>query len=151
MPRLQNSVSIRANRQVVFDITNDIAKWPEYFDEYTHAAVLDRVRSGQFTTLTFELSTSLSTWRSWRLLDHINYFAIAERQDPLYPFAYMHLRWSYEETDEGTGMTWTQDFELDPKFGRPLVDVLKSMQSHTRQNQLNIKRHIESLSVDPRR
>ena len=149
MPRLQNNVSIRANRQAVFDITNDIARWPEYFDEYTDARILDSTRSGQFTALTFELSNSHSSWRSWRLLDHANYFAIAERQDPLYPFAYMHLRWSYEETSQGTDMTWTQDFELDHSFSRPLADVLTSMQSHTQQNQMNIKRFIETLTTIP--
>lgn len=43
MPRLQNSISIRAERQRVFDITNDIPRWPEYFDEYVEAKVLTSV------------------------------------------------------------------------------------------------------------
>lgn len=148
MPRLQNSISIRADRQRVFDITNDIPRWPEYFDEYVEAKVLTSTRMGQFTSLTFELSNSVSSWRSWRLLDHVNYFAIAERESPLFPFTYMHLRWSYAEAAQGTEMTWTQDFELDDRFDRPLPEVLNSMQMHTRQNQVNIKRFIESSPAD---
>lgn len=146
MPRLDNSITIDAPVQDVFDITNDIARWPEYFDEYTDAKVLDSVRSGQFTALTFELSNASSTWRSWRLLDHANHFAIAERRDPLFPFAFMHLRWSYAPHGTGTEMTWVQDFELDSKLDKPLAEVIENMQKHTRQNQLNIKEYIEGLS-----
>lgn len=147
MPRIANSIVIAAPKQMVFDITNDIERWPELFSEYRDSKILDASRSGRFTALTFELTNATATWKSWRLLDHENHFAIAERKVPLYPFVFMHLHWAYEQTTLGTEMTWTQDFELDPSVDRSLSDVVDGMQKHARQNQISIKNHIESLQA----
>ena len=145
MPRIENSVVIEADARRVFEITNDIGRWPELFDEYSKAKVVSEERDGRWTEILFELSNPEgSTWNSWRLLDHRELTAVAERREPLFPFRYMHLKWSYREVPEGTLMTWVQDFEIDDKFDVPLPTVLERMQLHTRQNQTGIKRKIES-------
>lgn len=145
MPRIENSVVIEAEARHVFDVTNDIGRWPHLFDEYSHAKVVSEEREGRWTEILFELSNPEgSTWTSWRLLDHRELTAVAERRDPLYPFRYMHLRWSYRQVPEGTLMTWVQDFEVDDEFDVPLPTVVERMNAHTRQNQTGIKRKIES-------
>jgi aromatase len=150
MPRIENSIVIAADPQVVFDVTNDIARWSEIFDEYSQAKVLSEEREGRWTEIVFELTNEEgASWRSWRILDHRDLLAVAERRDPLYPFRYMHLRWTYEPAPEGTLMTWIQDFELDEKFEVPLETVLERMNTHTRQNQAGIKQKIESGAVRP--
>ncbi|KOG40808.1 SRPBCC family protein [Streptomyces resistomycificus] len=150
MPRIENSIVIGADPRLVFDVTNDIARWSEIFDEYSHAKVLSEERDGRWTEIVFELTNEEGAgWRSWRILDHRELVAVAERRDPLYPFAYMHLRWSYQEVPEGTLMTWIQDFELDDRFEVPLATVLERMNTHTRHNQAGIKQKIESGAVRP--
>ncbi|MEU5996847.1 SRPBCC family protein [Streptomyces sp. NPDC047197] len=145
MPRIENSVVIEADAQRVFEITNDIGRWPDLFDEYSHAKVVSEERDGRWTEILFELTNPEgSTWSSWRLLDHRELTAVAERRDPLFPFRYMHLKWSYRQVPEGTLMTWVQDFEVDDAFDVPLPTVVERMQLHTRQNQAGIKRKIES-------
>ncbi|MEU5953057.1 SRPBCC family protein [Streptomyces sp. NPDC047525] len=145
MPRIENRVVIEADARSVFDITNDIGRWPDLFDEYSHAKVVSQERDGRWTEILFELTNPEgSTWSSWRLLDHRELTAVAERRDPLFPFRYMHLKWSYQQVPEGTLMTWVQDFEVDDAFDVPLPTVVERMQLHTRQNQTGIKRKIES-------
>jgi aromatase len=145
MPRIVNSIVILAEPKRVFDITNDIANWPTLFNEYGSATVRAKEEAGRFTRLVFELGNlEGSKWTSWRLLDHEQLVAIAERSEPLFPFQYMHLKWIYEQVPEGTRMTWYQDFELDEKFGTPLPEVLVRMNKHTVENQQLIKKTIES-------
>ncbi|MGW6062256.1 SRPBCC family protein [Streptomyces sp. NPDC055189] len=145
MPRIENSVVIEADAQRVFEVTNDIGRWPDLFDEYNHAKVVSEEREGRWTEILFELTNPEgATWSSWRLLDHRELTAVAERRDPLFPFRYMHLKWSYQQVPEGTLMTWVQDFEVDEGFDVPLPTVVERMQLHTRQNQAGIKRKIES-------
>ncbi|NGO11149.1 polyketide cyclase [Streptomyces sp. HC44] len=148
MPRIENSIVIAEDPRTVFDITNDIARWSEIFNEYSGAKVISLERAGRWTDIVFELTDDEGrSWRSWRLLDHRELVAYAERRDPLFPFRYMHLRWTYRTVDGGTQMTWVQDFELDEGFEVPLPTVIERMQTHTRENQAGIRQKIESGAV----
>lgn len=148
MPHIENSIIIQEKPEKVFAITNDIDRWPVLFDEYSGAKVTKREEEGRFTKLVFQLSNAEGrSWQSWRLLDSKELVAIAERVEPLFPFLYMHLKWSYMLAPEGTLMTWMQDFELDPGFHTPIEVAIENMQAHTRQNQQRIKRLIEAHEV----
>jgi aromatase len=145
MPRIENSIVIEADPEAVFDIINDIEKWPILFNEYAGAKVISREREGRYTEIIFELSNPDGTsWRSWRLVDHKQLTAIAERRDPLYPFAFMHLKWTCTTVPGGTCMTWMQDFELDPDNQVPVRAAVERMNAHSRENQQRIKEQIES-------
>jgi aromatase len=148
VPRIQHSVQIARPPAEVFEVTNDIGNWRTLFNEYAESEVLRREQAGRFTKLVFRLRNNEgAAWQSWRLLDHQDLIAVAQRQDPLYPFRYMHLTWTYEPVDGGTWMTWTQDFELDPAFDMPADEVARRMEAHGRENQQRIKGLIESGSV----
>ncbi|MEK4069827.1 SRPBCC family protein [Peribacillus sp. FSL R5-0717] len=143
MPRIKNSILIQENIEKVFNITNDIKNWNLLFNDYHESRILSSEKEGRFTKIVFELSNSDSTWKSYRLLDHKEYTAIAQRIEPMFPFLYMHLTWKYERHPEGTLMTWIQDFELDSNFKEPLDKVVQRMDRHTKENQEKIKNIIE--------
>jgi len=145
MPRIQHSVTIDRPPAEVFAITNDIDRWRELFNEYNESRVISREPAGRYTKLVFRLKNMEGAeWQSWRLLDHEGLVAIAEREEPLFPFRYMHLKWTYTPSGQGTLMTWTQDFEIDPKFELPEAVAVQRMDAHGRENQLRIKGIIEA-------
>ncbi|MEN3304431.1 MAG: aromatase [Micromonosporaceae bacterium] len=148
MPQIQHSVQIARPPAEVFAVTNDIDNWRVLFNEYNESEVLRREEAGRFTKLVFRLRNKEgAAWQSWRLLDHQDLVAVAQREDPLHPFLYMHLTWTYRAVDGGTLMTWTQDFELDPALELPLATVVARMDAHGRDNQVRIKGLIESGAV----
>lgn len=145
MPRIQHEIRIERPPAEVFAVTNDIDNWHTLFNEYGSSHVIKREDAGRFTKLVFRLKNNEGAeWQSWRILDTVELVAIAEREEPLFPFTYMHLRWTYTPVDGGTQMTWTQDFELDPAIGVPESAVVTRMDAHGRENQRRIKEIIES-------
>lgn len=145
MPRIRHSIEIGKSPGEVFEITNDIDNWKTLFNEYGHSEVIKREDSGRFTRLVFRLrNLEGNEWQSWRILDHNLLVAVAERDEPLFPFLYMHLKWTYDPVPNGTMMTWTQDFEIDPAFGVPESEVVARMNAHGQENQKRIKGLIET-------
>lgn len=145
MPRIENTIAIRGKPADVFAATNEIERWPELFPEYRDARILDIDDGGRYVAINFVLTNNEgSSWRSWRLLDKENMFAIATRVDPMYPFNFMHLNWTYAHDGAFTRMTWMQDFELDPKVEIPISQVIENMNTHTQKNQERIKLTLES-------
>lgn len=145
MPRIQHEIHIERSPAEVFAVTNDIDNWHVLFNEYGFSQVIKRENAGRFTKLVFRLRNKEGAeWQSWRILDTVELVAIAEREEPLFPFKYMHLKWTYTPVGDGTRMTWTQDFELDPAAGAPEPAVVTQMDAHGRENQQRIKKIIES-------
>lgn len=148
MPRIQHSVTISRPPREVFEITNDIDRWKELFNDYNESRVVSREDCGRFVKLVFRLKNSRGQeWQSWRIMDRQDLISVSQRQDPLLPFRFMHLTWSYEEVDSGTRMTWIQDFEFDPAADLVEADVVKWMDAHGRDNQVRIKGLLESGAV----
>ncbi len=148
MPRLQAQIEIQRPPQEVFEITNDIERWDQLFNEYSHCEVISREDAGRFTKIVFLLRNKEGQeWRSWRILDHQDLVAIAERDEPLFPFEYMHLKWEYRPVPGGTLMIWTQDFETDPKLEAPESQVIAFLERHGDENQRRMKELLESGAV----
>jgi|SRR5882724_11029858 len=147
MPQAQSSVVIRGNADTIFAITNDIARWPELFNEYSQARVLSFDRFDRFAKVVFQLTNAEGeTWQSWRILDFQERIAIASRGEPKYPFLYMHLTWTYEIVEDGVRMTWLQDFEMDPKAALKNEQVAINMKNHMEENQKHFKEILEALA-----
>jgi aromatase len=110
-----NSIVIAAPMQLTWDMTNDVASWPQLFSEYAEAEILER----RDNVVRFRLvmrpdqQGRVWTWVSERVLDPATRTVQARRIETG-PFEYMRLRWEYREVSGGVEMRWIQDFEMKP-------------------------------------
>lgn len=111
----ENAVDIAAPLPLVWEITNDVARWTELFTEYAKVDILDRSGDTVRFRLTMhpdENGTSWS-WVSERTADPATREVHARRVETG-PFEYMRIHWRYDEIPGGTRMTWVQDFAMKP-------------------------------------
>jgi aromatase len=111
----ENEVVINAPLELVWEVTNDLERWPELFTEYATAEVLERKGNSVLFRLTMHPDENGKVW-SWvsrRTLDVSTREVNAERVETG-PFEYMKIHWSYEAVDGGTRMRWKQDFQMKP-------------------------------------
>ncbi|GAB3366985.1 SRPBCC family protein [Micromonospora halotolerans] len=111
----ENAVDIAAPLPLVWEITNDVARWTELFTEYAAAEILHREGDTVRFRLTMhpdENGTSWS-WVSERTADPGTREVRARRVETG-PFEYMRIYWRYDEIPGGTRMTWVQDFAMKP-------------------------------------
>lgn len=94
-----NSITIDAPLDLVWDITNDIENWPRLFSEYAALEVLSR--EGDSTTFRLTMhpdeSGKVWSWVSERTVDRTGRTVRARRVETG-PFDHMNIRWEYEET-----------------------------------------------------
>ena len=72
MAHTVNSITINAAYEKVFDMSNDIGRWKEFFDEYTESDVLQKTGNKLVFKLTHQNGNS---WKSYRLLFKEDNFA----------------------------------------------------------------------------
>ena len=110
-----NSVLIKAPLELVWDMTNDVASWPDLFTEYAAAEILNR----DGDTVRFRLSMhpddngTVWSWVSERTMDRTAHRVTARRVEPG-PFEFMNIEWTYLPEADGTRMRWVQDFRMRP-------------------------------------
>ncbi|GAA5029541.1 SRPBCC family protein [Streptomyces siamensis] len=111
----ENSITIDAPLDLVWDMTNDIENWPRLFSEYASVDVLSR--EGDSTTFRLTMhpdeNGTVWSWVSERTVDRAGRTVRARRVETG-PFAHMNIRWEYKETAEGVHMHWVQDFAMKP-------------------------------------
>lgn len=111
----EQSIVINAPFQLVWDMTNDVARWPELYTEYAAAEIVER----DGDTVTFRLtmhpdaSGKVWSWVSQRRADLARREVHAHRVETG-PFEYMKIYWRYAEEPGGVRMTWIQDFQMKP-------------------------------------
>ncbi|WP_055549150.1 SRPBCC family protein [Streptomyces sp. NBRC 110028] len=110
-----NDILIKAPLDLVWDMTNDLENWPNLFSEYASVEVLQR--NGDTTTFRLTMhpdeNGKVWSWVSERETAR-DVRTVWARRVETGPFAFMNIRWEYEEEAEGTRMRWTQDFEMKP-------------------------------------
>lgn len=117
----ENEITIGAPLDLVWEMTNDVANWPQLFTEYATAEILER----QGNTVRFRLTMhpdehgKVWSWVSERTTDPATHTVKAHRVETG-PFEYMNIQWFYEPAGGGTKMTWVQDFQMKP--GAPVDD-----------------------------
>jgi aromatase len=111
----ENSIVIDAPLPLVWQMTNDLERWPDLFTEY--ASVQVQERDGD--TVTFRLTMHPDengkawSWVSQRTCDYETRTVTAHRVETG-PFEYMKIHWRYDDDPRGTRMTWAQDFAMKP-------------------------------------
>jgi len=140
MAHTVNSIIINAPYDKVFDLSNDISRWKEYFNEYTESEVLEKKENRLVFKLTHQNGNS---WQSYRLLFKDDMFAYASRVEPMFPFEYMKIIWLYREVEGGIEMTWIQDFKMDSKAKYNDEQVEEIINKHSQENLQRFKEIIE--------
>ncbi|MBJ6639231.1 SRPBCC family protein [Streptomyces sp. DHE7-1] len=111
----QNEITIAAPLDLVWDMTNDLEKWPQLFSEYASVEILSQ--EGRKTTFRLTMhpdeNGTVWSWVSEREPDRKTRTVKARRVETG-PFAHMDILWEYEEVPAGTRMVWTQDFAMKP-------------------------------------
>lgn len=111
----EQGIVIDAPFQLVWDMTNDVANWPDLFTEYASAEILESTKD----TVTFRLTmhpdeNGISwSWVSQRRVDTTGKQVHAHRVETG-PFEYMLIHWTYAQEPTGVRMTWVQDFQMKP-------------------------------------
>jgi aromatase len=141
-----NEIVIEAPPDLVWEVANDVERWPELFaGEYAAAEVLER--DGE--RIRFRLSTPpgpdhrADRWVSERFLDRRRGAVSARRVDPG-PYRYMHIFHSYTAVDGGTRLRWVQDFEARPDA--PFTDD-EMRRRIDAASQVNLRRHKEVIEA----
>jgi aromatase len=112
----ENSITVDAPLDLVWDMTNDIENWPQLFSEYASLEVLSR----EGDTTTFRLTMhpdengKVWSWVSERIVDRERRTVRARRVETG-PFAHMNILWEYTQTPSGVHMRWVQDFAMKPE------------------------------------
>jgi aromatase len=139
-----NEVVIGAPLDLVWEVANDVERWPDLFaGEYARAEVLER-DDGRITfRLTTEPDASGRTysWVSERYLDRARGTASARRVEPG-PFRYMHIFHSYSAVAGGTRLRWVQDFEVGPDAPFTEEQIQARIDASSR---ANLRRHKEVI------
>ncbi len=143
--KIQNSIIIEKPIEEVFNITNDIEQWPNLFTEYAKSEILER--NGSY--IKFKLTTYpddkgiQNSWISERFIDKKNWTITAKRLEPIYPFQYMDIEWTYKTVNGGTEMIWQQNFSMDCESGFIDEEVAANMNCNTKIQMMAIKENIE--------
>jgi aromatase len=143
----ENSVVIAAGLNLVWEVTNDVARWTELFTEYESVQILhhhgDTVRF-RLTMYPDENGIAWS-WVSERTVDRQRRRVLAHRVEPG-PFEYMRIRWDYTEVPEGTRMTWVQDFAMRPTAPVDNAGMTERINANSRIQLDIIRDRIETLA-----
>jgi aromatase len=117
----EHSIVIDAPLPLVWEITNDVAGWPELFTEYAKAEILERDGDAVTFRLTMHPDEEGRVW-SWvsRREADVRRREVRAHRVETGPFEYMKIHWTYREEPGGVRMTWTQDFQMKP--GAPADD-----------------------------
>ncbi|MFU8850841.1 SRPBCC family protein [Micromonospora sp. SL1-18] len=129
--RTENSIVIDAPLDLVWDLTNDVANWPNLFSEYAAAEILHRDGDTVRFRLTMhpEPDGTVWSWVSERVMDRAAGSVRAYRVETG-PFDFMNIGWTYRETAAGVEMRWVQEFHMKPEA--PVDDA--TMAEHINRN-----------------
>ena len=143
----ENEIVIDAPLELTWDITNDVANWPDLFTEYAKAEILDQ----QGDTITFRLTMhpdengTVWSWVSERTPDKAARTVKARRVETG-PFEYMNIEWRYSEVEGGTLMHWTQDFHMKPDAPVDDEGMTNRINANTKVQMGIIKEKVEQRS-----
>ncbi|MFI0723080.1 SRPBCC family protein [Streptomyces sp. NPDC021224] len=111
----ENEIVIGAPLDLVWDMTNDLERWPQLFSEYASVEVLER--QGRRTTfrLTMHPDENGTVWSWVSEREPVpETRTVTARRVETGPFDFMEIFWSYHEVPGGTRMRWVQDFAMKP-------------------------------------
>jgi ribosome-associated toxin RatA of RatAB toxin-antitoxin module len=146
--RIDNAIVIEAPMDLVWEMTNDVASWPQLFSEYAAAEILER----KGDTLRFRLTLNPDehgrswSWVSERTPDPVTRTVTARRIETG-PFEYMNIRWEYKPSGTGVEMRWIQEFKVR-RFAPMSEDSMANrLQTNTVEQMARIKGLVEQEAL----
>jgi aromatase len=141
-----NEIVIAAPLELVWEVANDVERWPGLFaGEYAAAEVLERSEDRVRFRLTTAPGPDGGTyrWVSERCLERRRGSVSARRVEPG-PYRYMHIFHSFTAVAGGTRLRWVQDFEARPDA--PFTDegMRRRIDAASR---VNLRRHKEVIEA----
>ena len=143
-----NRVVIAAPLPLVWEITNDVANWPNLFSEYASTEILDDT-DGRITfrlTMHPDGQGNRWSWVSERTPDPATRTVKAHRVETGW-FEYMNIAWSYREVDGGTEMRWVQDFQMKPNAPIDDAGMTDRLNGNTAVQMALIKEKVEKAAA----
>ncbi|MBO4160836.1 MULTISPECIES: SRPBCC family protein [Micromonospora] len=140
----ENSILIAAPLPLVWEITNDVARWTDLFTEYAVVEILHRDGDTVRFRLTMHPDENGVAW-SWvseRTTDPATWQVRARRVETG-PFEYMRIHWYYDTEPAGTRMTWVQDFAMKPTAPVDDAAMTERINTNSRVQLAVIKERIE--------
>jgi len=143
-----NAITIAAPMDLVWDMTNDVASWPQLFSEYAAAEILRR----DGDTVTFRLTMypdengDVWSWVSERIPDPVTRQVRARRIETG-PFEYMDIHWQYQQAGDGVLMRWVQDFAMKPQAPVDDETMTTRLNRNTGIQMARIKGLVEAAAV----
>ncbi|WP_371673555.1 SRPBCC family protein [Streptomyces sp. NBC_00289] len=147
----ENSITVDAPLDLVWDMTNDIENWPQLFSEYASLEVLSR--EGDSTTFRLTMhpddNGKVWSWVSERTVDRRNRTVRARRVETG-PFAHMNIVWEYTQLPDGVRMRWVQDFAMKPDAPVDDAWMTDNINRNSRTQMALIRDRIEQVARDRR-
>jgi aromatase len=143
----ENAIVINAPMDLVWEMTNDVASWPQLYSEYAAAEILERSGS----TVRFRLTMhpdgdgNVWSWVSERTADPAKREVRARRIETG-PFEYMNIYWAYHEVTGGVEMRWVQDFHMKPQAPADDNGMTAYLNRNTQVQMTRIKRPVEEAA-----
>ena len=140
-----NFIVINAPLDKVWELTNDVAGWPNLFSEYAEATILEQ----KGNTVRFRLTThpdesnKVWSWVSERTTDPKTHTVKAHRIETG-PFEFMNIEWYFEAKDGGTEMRWVQEFSMKPEAPATNEQAEEYLNKNTKEQMRVIKERLES-------
>lgn len=139
-----NTVTIAAPMDLVWDMTNDIESWPHLFSEYADAKILSLDGGTIRFRLTLHPDENGNSW-SWvsdRTPDPETR-TVRSRRVETGPFDFMDIYWEYVGTPDGVRMRWVQDFRMKPQAPVDDAAMTERLNRNTRVQMDLIRQRIE--------
>lgn len=146
-----NSIVINKNINDLFLLINNIENWNELHG-YESVEILDKqTLIDKKVKITFKVTSfedgQKETWTSQRIIDFSTYSARGVRLEPMFPFRHWILDVTLSEEEQGTRMTWTQDFRMDNDSGYSENQVEELINKGSKEELKIFKDKIESGTV----
>ena len=142
-----NSIHIDADLGVVWQLTNELERWPELFTEYASVEILAHDGDTFRFRLTMHPDPQGNAW-SWvseRTVDPTRHQVTATRIE-LGWFARMDITWTYATDGNGTRMRWVQDFAMNPQSPVDVAAMTARINANTPVQMSHIRAEVERIA-----
>ena len=131
-----NSIHIAAELGIVWQLTNELGRWPDLFTEYASVEILEQHGNTFRFRLTMHPDEQGNAW-SWvseRTMDSARHQVTARR---------IELGWF-----GGTRMRWVQDFAMNPQSPVDVAAMTARIDANTPVQMSHIRREVERIAAE---